>query len=103
MKWKRRKRQPRSYYESKRYWIGRPFTGTDPDNIRTYAEILRFFAENPRPATLKDLEYAVRDHQTDNQTQPEPWQFIAYLYDCWWLVDADTYGDIFVDLANSDA
>lgn len=92
-KWKRRKRQERGFYESRRFWIGRPFTGTDPENIRTYCEILRYFSENPRPATLGELAHAAREHVTDNASQPHPWQFVAYLYDCWWLVDADSYGD----------
>ena len=99
-KWKRRKRQPRDFYESKRFWIGRPFTGTDPQNARTYGDVLRFFADNPKPATLEQLVYAARYHVTDNEPQPEPWQFIAYLYDCWWLVDADTYGEDFIEASD---
>ncbi len=89
MKYKRRKRQPREFYETKKFWVGRPFTGTDSQNQRTFGEVLRFFADNPRPASLHELEHAARFHVTDNKTQDEPWQFIAYLYDCWWLIDPD--------------
>ena len=95
--WKRRKRQLREFYASKQFWIGRPYTGTDPENIRTYGEVLRFFASHPRPASLAELEEAAKNHVTDNQTQPEPWHFIAYLYDCWWLIDAEGYGEFASD------
>jgi hypothetical protein len=85
--WKRRKRGPKEDYQSRKYWIGRPYTGTDPENIRSFGLVLKFFSENPRPASFSELVDAVRSHSTDNQTQPEPWQFIAYLYDCWWLIE----------------